>query len=374
MIINPHRKDDPLIFRPVFKLSMAAVSVVLIIFVLLWIPGLLSSVLISIILVFILAPAVDFFERHGIVRINAILIVLSLIVGVIIILSLLMSHAVVGEYQDLASRMDSYSEMFNLEINRYTAEFERRFGLEDLETGQKLINLGREKGKEALLSTGASFGTLMTWLAVVPLLLFFFLLDGHRIKKALIGFLPNRYFEMSLNIHQKITLIVGGFIRAKLIESLVVGICAWVGFIIVGFIFTPMNYAFFLAIVVGLFNIIPYLGPLIGAIPVIFVAIVQYILMPQFPEFSGNALVVSSWTPVLAIGGALIFSQVVDNIYLIPVLLGRSVNVHPLIVLLSVIIGAKMLGITGMLISIPMASILQTMVHEVSVGLKKLRH
>jgi len=160
--------------------------------------------------------------------------------------------------------------------------------------------------------------------------------------------------------------------NAKLIESLVVGTCVMIGFIVMGMVFQPLNYMVFLAIMVGLFNIIPYLGPVIGAIPVLLVAIVQYVLLPQFPEFAGAA--VPSWAPVLAIVGVLAFAQLVDNVYLIPVLLGRSVNVHPLIVLLSVILGARMLGIIGMIISIPLASIVQTMIFEISGGIRHMRH
>lgn len=374
MIATDRRTEMPLIFRPAFKLSALAILGLLLIGVLLWVPGLLSSFLIALIFVIILSPAVDYFERHGLGRVNAILIVLLLILTLLIILGMLTSNAVIGEYEDFASRIDFYSSMLNDEINRRIAELEGRFGLDRYEAGQRLLNLVQDKLREALLFTGATFGTIITWVLVVPLMLFFFLLDGYRIKRTLIGFLPNRYFEMSLNIHQKINNIVGSFIRAKIIESAVVGLCSLVGFIVIGFAFEPLNYYLFMAILVGLFNIIPYLGPLIGAVPVLLVAIVQYVLLPQFPEFSAAAGAASSWAPVLAVVCVLIFAQVVDNVYLIPVLLGRSVNVHPLIVLLAVILGAKMLGITGMIISIPLASIVQTLIFEGAEGIKNLRH
>jgi putative permease len=369
-----NRKSSPLIFRPVFKLSVLALCALLLIAVLLWIPGLLSSFLIAIIFVFILSPAVDYIERRGIARSKAILIVMLSLMVTAILLGMMTSNLVLGEYEDFASRIDSYSSMINDEITRRIGELESRFGLDRYDFGQRLLTLAQSKIREALLFTGATFGTVLTWLAIVPLALFFFMLDGYRIKRALIGFLPNRYFEMSLNIHQKINQIVGSFIRAKLIESLVIGLCALTGFIVVGLVFQPLNYMVFLAIVVGLFNIIPYLGPVIGAIPVLLVAIVQYVLLPQFPEFAGTVEQASSWAPVLAIVCVLGFSQLVDNLYLIPVLLGRSVNVHPLIVLLAVILGAKMLGITGMIISIPLASIIQTLIFEVSEGIRHLRH
>ncbi len=372
MIAIESSKSSPLIFRPAFKLGALAICALMLISVLLWIPGLLSSFLLAIIFVFILSPAVDYIERHGIARSQAILVVLLCLLTVAILLGMLLSNLVLGEYEDFASRIDFYSSMINDEITRRIGEMESRFGLDRYDFGQRLLAMAQNKIREALLFTGATFGTVLTWMVIVPLALFFFLLDGYRIKRALIGFLPNRYFEMSLNIHQKINQIVGSFIRAKLTESLVVGLCSLTGFFIVGLIFQPLNYFMFLAIVVGLFNIIPYLGPAIGAIPVLLVATVQYVLLPQFPEFAGA--VAPSWAPVLAIVCVLGFSQLVDNVYLIPVLLGRSVNVHPLIVLLAVILGAKMLGIIGMIISIPLASIIQTLIFEVSDGIRHLRH
>ena len=317
-ITTESSKSSPLIFRPAFKLGALALSALLLIAILLWIPGLLSSFLLAIIFVFILSPAVDYIERHGLGRSQAILIVMLGMLVTTILLGMLLSNLVLGEYQDFASRLDFYSSMINDEVKRRVIELESRFGLDRFNFGQRLLTMSQEKIRAALLFTGATFGTVLTWLAIVPLGLFFFLLDGYRIKRALISFLPNRYFEMSLNIHQKINRIVGSFIRAKLIESMVVGLCALAGFIVVGFVFQPLNYMVFLAIVVGLFNIIPYLGPAIGAIPVLLVATVQFVLLPQFPEFAGTLEYTSSWAPVMAIVCVLGFAQIVDNVYLIP--------------------------------------------------------
>jgi len=371
-MIQVKPKDEAVIFKPAFKLSAMALVITLTIAFLLWIPGLLSSFLISIIFVFILSPGVDFFERHGVSRSNSILLVFLLIVLAVVLIAMLMSRAVVAEYTDLLSRMDEYSAVLKDELNRQAANLEHRFGLEKFGAAARLLNLGQTYLFDALTPSGDALTTVTTWVAVVPILLYFFLLDGHKIKKAFIGFLPNRYFEMSLNIHQKISRIVGSFIRAKLMESFVVGLCALAGFILTGILFKPLNYAIFLAIITGLFNIIPYAGPIIGAIPVLVVAILQYVLIPTFPEFQGD--MVSSWVPVMFIAGSLIFAQIVDNVYLIPVMLGKSVDVHAIVVLLAVILGAKMLGIIGMVISIPLASIVQTMVREIANGVRHLRH
>ncbi len=368
------RKDEPLIFRPTFRLISLAVIILLLIWVLLWIPGMLSSFLITLILMFALGPSVDYFERRGMDRAWAIALMMGLIVAGFVLLAILLSHTVAGGYQDLVARMDSYAEMFSSEIQHRADELERRFGLGSYNLSERVIGYLQELMRGLLLMTGATFGTILTWLGVVPVMLYFMLLDGHRIKKAMIGMLPNRYFEMSLNIHQKIMMIVGGFIRAKMFESLVVGLCALGGFLLVGFFYEPLNYAIFLAFIVGITNIIPYLGPAIGALPPLFVAIVQYVLMPQFPELGGSLETAPNWMPVIIVASSVAFAQIVDNVYLIPVTLGRSVDVHALVVLIAIILGFEMLGVTGMIISIPLASILQTLVFEIAAGIRHLRH
>jgi len=375
MISSPAPKHVSVIFMPWFKMLILAVTGICMISFLLWIPGLLSSFLIAVIMVNIFAPAVNFFERRGWSRSLAILIILVIILVVAVVLAMLLSNLLVSEYYNFADKLEEHRGMLNKVFKRWVSELEIQLGLDKSEFGQQLIDTGQVWLSKALQSAGAGVTTLITWLMVVPLLLFFFLLDGHRIKRTFIGFIPNRYFEMTLNIQQKTSEIVGSFIRAKMIESVVVGVCALAGFWVAGLFWERLNYAFFLAIMVGLFNVIPYLGPVIGAVPVLFVAVMQYVLLPQsYAEAGAIGAMAPSWAPVIAIVVVLLFAQAVDNIYLIPVVLGGSVNVHPLVVLLSVLLGAKMLGIIGMIISIPLASMVQTAGREIALGVKELRH
>jgi len=375
MISTSAPKDVSMIFRPWFKLMALGVISICLISFLLWIPGLLSSFLIAIIFVYILSPAVDFLERRGWSRGLSILQLLVGILVVAVLLGFFLSNLLVREYENFDNNIEEYSALLNNEFKRQIFQLEKQFGLDRYEVGEQLSDMGQKGLTQAWHFTGTTFTTLITWILVVPLLLFFFLLDGHRIKRTFVGFMPNRYFEMTLNIFQKTSEIVGSFIRAKMIESVVIGLCVYAGFLILGLVFDKLNYALLLAMLVGLFNIIPYLGPVIGAVPVLLVAIVQYVLIPQIsPEVSTVYAQAATWAPLIAIMGVLLFAQAVDNIYLIPVILGGSVNVHPLAVLLSVLLGAKLLGITGMIISIPLASMVQTAGREIAWGIKELRH
>ena len=369
------KKDTPVIFRTWFKLSFMSVAGVLMLAFLLWIPGLFSSFLITIIMVFLLSPLVDWCERHKMSRSTAVTLTMVTLVVIFLVIGLLVSNLLIGEWENFSASLDQYLVLLNKQFNLWTVQVEKQFGLEQFEIADRLTRMGQKWMGQALQFTGAQFTTIATWFAVVPIITFFLLLDGQRIKRAIIGFMPNRYFEMSLNINQKNNEIVGNFIRAKLVESLVVGLCALLGLLVLSFFYERLNYLFILSVIVGLFNVIPYLGPILGYIPVMAVAIVQYVLLPQLGADPGAVVAAqANWAPVIGVAAVLAFAQVVDNVYLIPVLLGRSVNVHPIIVLLSVILGAKTLGITGMLISIPVASIIQTVAREVALGIRELRH
>ena len=104
-----------------------------------------------------------------------------------------------------------------------------------------------------------------------------------------------------------------------------------------------------LGIFAGLTNLIPYIGPIIGSIPILLVALVNDY------EFS----------QILLIMGLFFFSQIIDSMILVPILLARIVNLHPLTVIVIIIAGAQFMGIIGMIISIPLVNALKVSIMAV---------
>jgi putative permease len=145
-------------------------------------------------------------------------------------------------------------------------------------------------------------------------------------------------FELALNLKHQINEQLGGFIRARLFEAGIVGFVVWLGLAAVGF-----PYAILLAIFAGLTNLIPYIGPIIGAIPAILIGLVTGL---------------SGWV-LLAVAGVYAAAQLIDNFLVIPLVVARIVNLHPVAVVIVIIVGAQMAGILGMIISIPVACILK---------------
>lgn len=131
--------------------------------------------------------------------------------------------------------------------------------------------------------------------------------------------------------------IVGSYVRARLIVSAAVGILATIGLWAVG-----MPFWLVLGLIVGLANLVPTLGAYIGGAPVVLVA-----LMTKPPVFLFAALAV------------MVLAHMVDGFILSPIILKETLNLHPVVVLLSVIVGAELLGIWGVLGAIPVAAIIQ---------------
>lgn len=131
---------------------------------------------------------------------------------------------------------------------------------------------------------------------------------------------------------------LGGWARGQLLLMLLVGVSSYIGFILLG-----IPYALPLALLAGIFEIVPYLGPIVASIPAI-------ILGFGISPFVGGA----------AIGLAVLIQQL-ENYVFVPKIMEKSTGVSPIVVLLALAIGAKIAGITGMVISIPIVIIIQTL-------------
>jgi len=153
-------------------------------------------------------------------------------------------------------------------------------------------------------------------------------------------FVPPQRRQSVQDVLDEMGRIVGGYVRARFIVSAVVGVIATVGLAVVG-----MPAALVLGFWVGLANLIPTFGAYIGAAPVVLVA-----LLTKPPQFVLLALAVVT------------VSHVVDGFFLSPLVMKETTNLHPVVVLLVVIVGAEIAGLYGVIAAIPVAGIAQFLV------------
>lgn len=171
---------------------------------------------------------------------------------------------------------------------------------------------------------------------IIPFITFFMLKDGSAIKRTILRIIPERYNQMSLDLLDTVDQQIGKFIRGKIAESILLSILTVIGLRILG-----IKYSLIIGSIAGFANLVPYIGPVGIAIPPVLLAIYQ------FGIFHGVITAIF-----------LTFLQFIDNMILVPFIVGKSVDLHPLVTIFVVFIGGKTLGLLGLVAAVPLASIL----------------
>ena len=181
---------------------------------------------------------------------------------------------------------------------------------------------------------------------IILFLTFFLLNSGRQMKKAFIQIVPNRFFEVALVLIQGLDRQLGDYLRSRLIQTIILSIIAAIGYWILG-----LRFAILIGIIAGLANLIPYIGPFIGAIP----AIIVVFLDSRFGL---------GWS-LLAVIVLTLMIQVIDNAIITPLIIGKSVELGPVTTIVVVLLGEQLLGLIGLLMAVPIAAMCKLIIEEV---------
>jgi len=182
---------------------------------------------------------------------------------------------------------------------------------------------------------------ISTWI-ILPFVFIFLLIDEGEIKNYFLSIVPNRYFEMTFATFANVDEAIGNYLRGTLLQSSLVGMTIFIGLVLIGF---QIQAAILIGIVAGVSNAIPFLGPVIGLITGILYAIIVEGIDPILPFIPDN--------PVVGVLVVVLIAQFLDNTVFQPLVLGKAVNLHPLVVVIGVTGGSIVGGFWGMLLAIP---------------------
>lgn len=199
----------------------------------------------------------------------------------------------------------------------------------------KLVEFGQMSTKSALIYLPAFVTSLLEWGFIIPLFLFFILRDGRKVRFQFLKLVPNNIVERTYFLFHQFNTKFGDYIFAKFIEAAIVGTIITAGLLIIGY-----PFAFLLGIVAAITNILPYIGPIIGFLPALIIGLVD-----QNPNTTLGAMVL-----------LYVIANVIDLAFVFPILVSKIVNLHPIVVVVSVILGSQFAGIVGMIVSIPLAA------------------
>ena len=338
--------------RPMVKVLFLLGIIICGFWIISFFPDLVLTLIFSILSAFILRPLVSLLEfRFGIRRILSVSIVFLIIGGSLIVISILFIPFAIERLKTLYEGFKNFP--FDQKLNEAAISLTANIPFTDPETVTQKVHAFVQSGLQGLSSFLASAAGFLVNLAIVPFITFFILTEGDTAIKKLIERVPNKYFEMVLNVIDKIQKELVGYLRGWILDSVIVGILNIIGFYLIG-----VNYAILLGIFAGISNLIPYVGPFFGVIPALLIS------LSQCGDFRQAF-------PIIAV--TLVLVQLLDNIIIQPLCFSQTVDMHPVTVIFVLIIGNSLMGIAGMLLAIPIATILKSSAVETYWGLKNYR-
>ncbi len=302
---------------------------------------LLNPLIWAIIIAYLLSPIVRFLEEKGFKRIWGVVFLYATVIIAIIISSITITPKITRETSKLIELLPQYSKQANVLVNRVYAGIKQLDDLSPQLTGVKEViqdNIGDierviidvfRKITNGIIDLLSNIITL----ALIPIFAFYFLKDADYFKKKITFLIPKTCREECLDIGKDIDKLLSKFIRGQMIVAAIVGILSTIAMLAL-----RIDFAFLIGFIAGISNIIPYIGPIIGAIPAVAIALLD--------------------TPTKAIWVviAFIIIQQIESAILSPKIVGDSVGLHPVFVILALIVGNEWYGVLGMLFAIPIAA------------------
>ncbi len=217
--------------------------------------------------------------------------------------------------------------------------------VEEIEDGIAAQREGKTAEKE-IKEQESHFSTVMgavkLWI-IMPFVFLFLLLDNGEIKRFFVSLVPNRYFEVSLAVFDKVDKAIGNYLRGILIECSLVGLSYMLLFTIIGFEF---KMAIMIGLAAGLATAIPILG-----FGIAFVLGTSYALIAE--NTSSVIPFITSNNLIIAVAVCVLIVMVLDNGVFQPVVVGGAVKLHPLVVFIGIMGGSMLFGFAGLILAIP---------------------
>ncbi|MDB5054581.1 MAG: putative rane protein [Bacilli bacterium] len=176
---------------------------------------------------------------------------------------------------------------------------------------------------------------------IIPFLAFYILKDFRLMEKSALTFVPKNHREKAVKLLIDIDLALGSYIRGQFLVCIIIGFFAYIGYWLVG-----MPYTLLLASVVAIFNIVPYLGPFLGAAPALIMASTI------------------SWKMMLYVVLVNTIVQILESNIISPQIVGRTLHMHPLWIIFALLVGGEVAGMIGLILAVPFFAVLKVIIQH----------
>lgn len=293
----------------------------------------------SLIIAYLLSPLVDYLNKKQKSRILSILLVYLII---LILLCLLFSYLIPIFYSNLIELINKTPviiEQYRIIESEFTIRYQLsnlpesiKFGIsQNIEGLSRLLN----NSVSGMLSALGSIVSNVVYIFLIPFITFYFLKDKEYLKEKLALIIPRKYRDDAIVTWYQIDLVLKRFIRGEMFVAVIVGTLATIGLYFMG-----IRFPFILGFIAGITNIIPYVGPFLGAIPAVLVALVE--------------------SPIMVLKVGLIFFLIhqLESGIISPKIVGSYVGLHPVTIIFVILLWEQLFGIIGMFFAVPVTSII----------------
>lgn len=312
-------------FKPLFRLAMTV----------------LFPLFLAVVVAYLLHPVVDMLTKLRLRRSLAILVVYVLFFGGILLFGWLLFPLLTVQVREMMARLPEYED----QLRQWYYLIDHR--LEQLPSGiHQAVDraIGNfESGVSSwitrLFTSLSGLPSHAVTVLVVPFFAFYLLKDVEKIHSLLLRLLPRSKRKVFLRVIRDIDRNLGEYIRGQLLVCLFVGVMAFMGYYLIG-----LPYALLLGVVVGVMNIIPYFGPILGTV------------------LSGSVALLTEPRLVIWIVFINIFIQITEGNFLNPYIVGKRLRLHPMLIIIILLIGAEVGGLMGLLFAVPLFVIFKVIV------------
>ncbi len=302
----------------------------------------LMIILVSVILASALNPWVNSLQRKKVPRLVAAILIYVLFFGSFIAILMVLVPPIANQISEIATHFPQYYNQVINDFQKFQDFSLQQKVLDNLDSALQSLSLNLGQTSGSILSLlGGVFGGLFAFLGVV-VITFYMLLEDSALKTFIRSVTPIKYQPYVFQLVNRSQRRLQMWLQGQLILSLIIGVLTFIGLEVLG-----VQYALVLALWAALTEFIPYLGPTLGAIPAVFIALT-----------TGN------FVQAIAVVVLYIVVQELENHFIVPKVMQKAVGLNPLIVIIVMLIGAKLAGIPGLLLAVPFALIVKAFIED----------
>jgi len=296
-----------------------------------FLKAVLGPFIIAMIISYILNPVVSMLHDRKVPRTMAVLLIYAVFCTILTVILVNFIPMFIDQMQELNKHLPELTmraQNLVIDINNNSSLPESfREGV------NKLLVQVEKRVSETLLTFVDNIGGMVNALFiafVVPFLAFYILKDFEVFERAIIKYVPKTHRKNTIRLLKDVDTALGSYIRGQLLVCIIIGTFAYIGYL-----FVDMPYALLLASIVAITNVIPYIGPFIGAAPALLMASTISVKMMMMVVIVNTVC------------------QILESNIISPQVVGRTLHLHPLIIILAVLVGGHLAGVIGMILAVP---------------------